>query len=115
MNRRTLWIILAVAAGIVLAVWAYRRGFRLRPAAAPAADEVPVTARPRYLTYGGFYDPAGSWPYGDGSSYSAYVLPSNSGTPTTQVLNPGGRSPATGPLNPLTGGNFTGGGQGRGR
>lgn len=117
-DQKTLWILLAIGAGFLLAVWAIRHGFRLRPrrGAVTGGTPVPPSAQPRWLApFGEFYDPYGMWPYGNNSTYAAWVVPSNSGVPTTSVASPGGRSPATGPLNPLVGGNFTGGGQGRGR
>lgn len=113
MNKnQQFWLIIAVIAGFVLAVYTHRRVHRM------PVSNIPPSARPRYMIFGEYYDPYAIWPYGSNSNYSLFY--SNSGVPTTGVPSPGTLTPGNFPSSPLYGGgtvagSFSGNGQGIGQ
>lgn len=106
MNKNALWLIIAIFAGFALAVYSFRRAYRPRPVTA-----IPVSARPRWLQFGDYWDPYSIWPYGPNSIYQFWT---NSGVPTTETVSLGSRSVITAPLNSLYAGNGGGPGVGPG-
>jgi hypothetical protein len=96
-RNQQLWLIIAVVAGFALALFAFRRTHRHGP-----LSNVPLSARPRYMIFGEYYDPYAIWPYGSNSNYSLFLT--NSGIPTTGVPSPGTLTPGNFPQNPVIGG-----------
>lgn len=113
MNRdEIMWIIGGLAVGLVIAVIAFRRKYRMlaRKEMRRSGDvrQTPPLALPRYIGFGEYYDPFAIWPYGPTSNYQLF-LATNSGVPTSQTVSPGYRSAATAPPSSIFGGNGSGG------
>jgi len=125
-RKQVAWVIVAMVAGIGLAVMAFRarygNGVTVGGVTTKGGGTTPAAALPRYTVFGETYDPYAIWPYGPTSNYQLF-LASNSGVPTTELPSFSNRLPNTAPANALyagsgnpnglLGGRFGGNGRGR--